>query len=172
MRQEKQFLLDDIKQRIENSKAFIVTEYKNLTANKMAEFRAQLNKTGGEFEVISKRVFIKAAQEQGIEFKKEALQGHIGIAFSEDDYISLAKELHNFGKSTESLEILSGYVEGKVYDQQSIIKLSTLPSMDEMRSQFLGTLAAPMTQTLGVFHAILTSVIYALENKAKLKSEN
>lgn len=171
MRTEKQFLLDDIKERIENSKGFIVTQYKNMTANGMAEFRGNLSKNGGDFEVIAKRVFIKAAQDQGIEFNKDLLEGHIGIAFAEEDYISTAKEINRYGKETEKVEILSGYIEGQIYNKADVIKLSNLPSLDEMRAQFLGLMEAPMTQTLGVFHAILTSVIYALENKAKLKSE-
>lgn len=172
MRTEKQFLLDDIKERIENSKGFIVTQYKNMTANNMAEFRGNLTKNGGEFEVIGKRVFIKAAQDHGIELKKDLLEGHIGIAFAEEDYISTAKELSRYAKETDNVEILSGFIEGQLYDKAAVIKLSTLPSLDQMRSQFVGLLQAPMSQTLGVFHSILTSVIYALENKAKLKSED
>lgn len=168
MRQEKQFLLDDIKSRIENSKAFIVTHYQNMSANSMNEFRGLLSKAGSDFEVIAKRVFIKAADNQGIEFKKELLEGHIGIVFSEEDYITAAKTVREFGKANDTIEILSGFVEGQLYDKESVIKLSELPSMDELRAQFVGLLEAPMSQTLSVFEALLTSVIYCLENKAKI----
>lgn len=171
MRKEKEYLLDDIKNRIENSKAFIVTQYKNMTANAMNDFRGSLSRAGGDLEVISKRVFMKAAETQDIEFTKEQLDGHIGIVFSqEDDYVSIAKEVYNYGKDTQNIEILSGFIEGKLYDQASVIKLSKLPSLDQMRAQVLGLFEAPMSQTLGVFQAILTSVIYCIENKAKLKT--
>ncbi|MCH9633497.1 MAG: 50S ribosomal protein L10 [Chlamydiae bacterium] len=168
MRKEKQYLLDDIKSRIENSKAFIVTHYKNMSANAMVDFRSGLSKVGGDYEVIAKRVFLKATENQGIELSKDLLEGHIGIAFSEDDYVSVAKEIHKYSKENKTVEILTGYIEGQLYDQQSVIKLSELPSLDEMRAQFAGLLEAPMSQTLGVFDALLTSVIYCLENKAKL----
>lgn len=170
MRKEKQYLLDDLKQRIENSKGFLVTQYKNMSANGMTNFRGNIAEKGGDFEVIAKRVFLKAAEQNGIEFKKENLDGHIGIAFAHEDYITLVKEVHKYAKETENMQILSGFMEGKLYDQETIVKLSKLPSLDQMRSQFVGLIAAPMTQTLGVFHAILTSVLYALENKAKLKT--
>jgi large subunit ribosomal protein L10 len=45
--------------------------------------------------------------------------------------------------------------------------ISKLPTLLEMRAQFLGLLEAPMTQTLGTIQAMLTSVIYCLDNKAK-----
>lgn len=168
MRQEKQYLLDDLKARIENSKAFIVTHYKSMSANAMNNFRGMLSKEGSEFEVIAKRVFIKAAENQGIELKKEDMQGHIGIVFTKDDFVTAAKLLCKFEEESEKIEILSGFIEGQLYDKQSVIKLSKLPSMNELRAQFIGLLEAPMSQTLGVFDALLTSVIHCLENKAKL----
>lgn len=167
MRKEKQLLLDDIKSKIESAKALIVTRYEGVSANEMNQFRADITKAGSDFEVMAKRIFIKAAEAYGIEFKKEKLQGHIGIVIADEDYLTAAKEVHKYTKDSEKMEILAGYIEGKIYDKESVIKLSNLPSLDEMRAQFIATLEAPMTQTLGVFEALLTSIIYCLENKAK-----
>jgi large subunit ribosomal protein L10 len=96
------------------------------------------------------------------------MQGHIGIVFTKDDFVTAAKLLCKFEEESEKIEILSGFIEGQLYDKQSVIKLSKLPSMNELRAQFIGLLEAPMSQTLGVFDALLTSVIHCLENKAKL----
>lgn len=167
MRKEKQFLLDDIKSKIESAKAFIITRYDRVSANDMNQFRKDISGIGSDFEVMSKRVFIKAADAHGIEFKKETLQGHIGIVIADEDYISAAKEVSKYTKNSEKMEILAGYIEGKMYDKESVIKLSELPNLDGMRAQFIGTLEAPMTQTLAVFEALLTSVIHCLDNKAK-----
>lgn len=167
MRKEKQYLLDDLKSKIEASKAFIVTRYKAMSANDMSNFRQSITDIDCDFEVVSKRVFIKAAEEHGIEFKKEQLQGHIGIVIADENYINAAKEVTKYSKSAENIEILAGYIEGRLYDDASVIKLSELPNLDEMRSIFIGTLEAPMSQTLGTFEALLTSIVYCLDNKAK-----
>lgn len=171
MRKEKQYLLDDIKSKIESAKAFIVTRYEKVSANEMSNFRKDISNVGSDFEVMAKRIFIKAAEAQGVEFKKETLQGHIGIVIADDDYISAAKEVHKYTKDSDNMEILAGYIEGQLYSSEDVIKLSKLPSLDEMRAQFIGVLEAPMTQTLGVFESLLTSIIYCLENKAK-QTEN
>lgn len=168
MKKEKQYLLDDLKSKIEASKAFIVTQYKAMSANDMGEFRKGISQVGGDFEVVSKRVFIKAAEAAyGVEFKKENLQGHIGVVIADKDYISAAKEVRNYCKNSENLQIVAGYIEGQLYDEASVIKLSELPNIEEMRAQFLATLEAPMAQTLGTFEALLTSIMHCLENKAK-----
>ena len=168
MRKEKQYLLDDLKSKIDSAKAFIVTQYQSVSANDMNDFRKSITESGNDFEVVPKRVFIKAAEEaQGVEFKRETLQGHIGIVIADEDYITAAKQVRKYSKDSDNLEILAGYIEGQLYDKADVIKLSELPSMDEMRAQFVATLQAPMTQTLGTFQSLLTSIIYCLENKAK-----
>jgi len=167
MRKEKELLLNEIKSKIEAAKAFIVTRYERVSATDMTQFRKDISNAGSDFEVMGKRMFIKAAEAQGLEFKKETLQGHIGIVIIEDDYISAAKEVHKYTKDSEKMEIIAGYIEGELYDKESVIKLSQLPNLEEMRAQFIGTLEAPMAETVGVFDSLLKSIIYCLENKAK-----
>lgn len=168
MKKEKQYLLDDLKSKIEASKAFIVMQYKAMSANDMGALRKGIAQIGGDFEVVPKRVFIKAAESAyGIELKKESLQGHIGIVIADENYLNAAKEVRNYCKNSDNLQILAGYIEGQLYDEASVIKLSELPNIQEMRAQFLGTLEAPMAQTLGTFDALLTSIMHCLENKAK-----
>ncbi len=65
------------------------------------------------------------------------------------------------------VEVVGGRFEGKMYTGADVEKLSNLPSKDEMRAQFLSVLEAPMSQTLAVMEALLTSVVYCLDNKSK-----
>ena len=48
-----------------------------------------------------------------------------------------------------------------------MVRLSLTASKDEMRAQFLGLLEAPLAQTLAVMDAVLSSVVYCLDNKSK-----
>ena len=62
---------------------------------------------------------------------------------------------------------MGGRFEGRMYAADQMVKLSTLPSKDEMRAQLLATLEAPMAQTLAVMEAVLSSVVYCLQNKSE-----
>ena len=66
MRAEKQLLLDEIKEKIEESSGFVTLNYQNFTSSRAREFRDKMAEAGGEFEVVKKRVFAKAAESQGI----------------------------------------------------------------------------------------------------------
>ena len=172
MKAEKQFLLDEIKEKIVNSKAMVLANYSGFKANMNAEFRDAIFKTGADFEVVRKRVFLKAAAEAGIEFSRKDLSGHLAVVFADTDPLQTAKALYKFTNDNKDvLDVLGGHFDGKNVSKDEVKQLSELPSMDEMRAQLVGLLQAPMQQTLGVMQAALTSVMFCLDGKVK-KLEN
>jgi large subunit ribosomal protein L10 len=168
MRQEKQLLLDEIESEIGESKPFIVLSYSKFGANLSNTFRGEIQKLGGTFTMVRKRVLVKAAKSKGIELSVEQLPGHIGVVAGGHDLLETAKFLFKFGKDNEkAIEVQGGRFEGKYHSASTIEKLSKLPGKDEMRAQFLATLQAPLAETLSVMEAILVSVMHCLENKSE-----
>jgi large subunit ribosomal protein L10 len=173
MRPEKQLLLDEIKGKIDESAAFIITSYQGLTALAAYDFRNKIAKSGGDFEVVRKRVFLKAAQDANIEIDPALLQGHIGVVFSREDIVAAAKAVVQYDKENKGVVmVLGGISEGNLLDAQQVVVMSTLPDKDTMRAQLLGLFEAPMSQTLATMEALLTSVLHCLDNKAKKETEN
>ena len=168
---EKKWLLEEIEDKLVNSHGFIVTRYQNMPANLTAEFRNELAKAGSHFFALKKRMFIKAVEKVKASYEINELQGHVGLVLVQGDFIDSAKAVLGFQKNTgEMLTVLGGIFEGKKCSSEEIKEISSLPPLDVIRSQLLGTLVAPMTQTLGVIQALLTSVIYCVDNKVKKES--
>jgi len=168
MREEKQLLLDDLADKIRASKGFVVAEYKSFSATRAREFRHQLAQIGAEFEVVRKRVFIKAAAATGVTLKDDMFSGHVGVIFALEDPTTMVKSVVKYGESNaDTIRALGGQVEGEVCTQEEIVAIAKLPNLTEMRAQFLGLLEAPMSQTLAVLEAILTSPIYCVDEKSK-----
>jgi large subunit ribosomal protein L10 len=168
MRPEKQFLLDEIEGQLKAVSSFVILRYQSLNANMANDFRREVAKSGGNLEVVRKRILWKAAQAAGISLDLEALDGHIGLVFSGKDPIETTKVVFKFKKNAENtLEVLGGRFDGMLYSGADVEALSQLPSKEEMRAQFLGVLEAPMAHMLAVQEALLTSVVYCLDNKSK-----
>lgn len=168
MRPEKQLLLDEIKGQIDHATTMVLTRYQRLNPNMAADFRTLVGNAGGNFEVVRKRILLKAAEKSGVTLDLDALQGHIGVVFTAKDPVQLAKEIYRFSKENEeAIEVLGGRFEGKLCSAKDVKQISELPSKDEMRAQFLGLLEAPMAQTLSTMDALLTSVMHCLENKSQ-----
>lgn len=168
MRQDKNILKDEIRSQIEQFSSFVIMNYIGLSANAVNQFRAEIAGLGGSLEMVRKRVLIKAAESAGITLDMATLPGHIGLVFAGKDPIEITKLVHKYSEQPEkAINIVGGRFEGRMYAADQMVKLSTLPSKDEMRAQLLATLEAPMAQTLAVMEAVLSSVVYCLQNKSE-----
>lgn len=172
MKQEKQLLLDEIEVEMGDVNPFIVLSYSKFGANLSNLFRGEVDKIGGSLTMVRKRVLVKAAKEKGIDLSVDQLPGHIGLISVGNDFLETAKFLFKFAKENDkAIEVRGGRFEGKFHSGKTIEMLSQLPGKDEMRAQLLGTLQAPLAETLSVIEAILTSVMHCLENKATKENE-
>jgi large subunit ribosomal protein L10 len=169
MRKEKELLLNEIKEKIDGSSALIVTRYEKLEPNKSWQLRELLSKSGSIFEVVKKRVFLKAAEKAGVKIDEAILAGNIGIVFvNQTDAMVSAKAVFKFSEENGSLlQVLCGQIDGKMMPGAEVEVLSKLPGMDEMRAMFLGLLIAPMSQTLSVMEAAIAGPLSVIEQKSE-----
>lgn len=168
MRQEKEFLLDEIADQIRDFNSFVIMSYLGLEANRTNAFRRSIRKIGGQVEMVPKRMLVKAAEKAGIRLDLNQLTGHIGVVFTGKDPMETTKAVFEFSKTTgEKAQVIGGRIDGETHTAQSMEALSKLPGKDEMRAQFLGLLEAPMAETLAVMDALVASVVYCLDNKCK-----
>ncbi len=172
MRAEKQLLLDEIIEKIDASKAIIITKYDRLPPNLSWKFRGDLAKAGCLFEVVRKRVFLKAAKLSGLDLDASLFQGHIGVAFvQKDDAIAPAKVVFKFsGENQNILSVICGRIEGKMYSGMEVEQLSKLPGFNEMRSELIALFIAPMTHTLSVLEALMDKTLSVIDQKSQQES--
>lgn len=168
MRKEKPLLLDEIKQKIDGSSAMIVTCYGRLEPNTSWRLRDALLKKSSMFEVVKKRVFLKAATLAGMPVDESLLKGHIGVVFvGASDVMAVNKAVFEFAESNgQVLEVLCGRMDGKIVPGVELAMLSKLPAIDEMRATMLALFTAPMSQMLSVVEAKINADSSDLEQKS------
>jgi large subunit ribosomal protein L10 len=66
-----------------------------------------------------------------------------------------AKILADFAKEHERPRMKAAVVDGRLFDEQEVKVLATLPSRDVLLAQVLSVFIAPMTQFLAVIDATL-----------------
>lgn len=168
MRPEKQLLLDQLKGQIEASPSFVLLRYQKLSANTANSFRSDIALKGGNVEFVRKRVFLRALQSCGISLDEAMMAGHVGVVFSGNEPLDVAKIVVTFSKENgDSVEIAGGLFDNQVIQPAQVEALSQLPGRDEMRARLLATFEAPMAQLLAVFEAALSSVPYCLDGRVR-----
>jgi large subunit ribosomal protein L10 len=169
MRKEKELLLNEIKDKIDASTAMIVTKYDKLEPNTAWKLRDMLNKQGDQFEVVRKKVFLKAAEKAGVQIDESLLAGHIGIVFvNQPDAMVPAKAVIKFSEENANLlKVVCGQIEGKIMPGAEIEMLSKLPGMEEMRATLLGLFVSPMSHMLSVMEAAIADPLSLINQKSE-----
>lgn len=173
MRPEKELLKREISDKIKGFPSFIVMNYNKFSANTANDFRRQIGKQGGDVLVVRKRVLLKAADDVGIDLREHSLDGHLGVVFLGSDPLETTKTVVKFSQDRDQIiQLLCGRFDGQFLSGADVERLSKLPGKNEMRAQLLSVFEAPLSQTLAVIEALLTSVPHCLKNKANIEEES
>ena len=171
MRPEKQAMLTEIRDRVEESVFVILTDYGSMDVQTTQELRGKLSEVDAEFHVVKNRLFKHLADDVGGEKLKEGLTGRSAMVTGKGEVTDVARVLRDFIKDKDVPTLKVGSMEGAFLSESDLKALATMPSKDEMRAKLLGTLVAPMQQTVGVLNQKVSSLLYVLKAVEAKKSE-
>ena len=161
-RLKKESAVQEIKSKLQNSNAAVLTDYRGLNVAEVTELRRQLREAGVEYKVLKNTLTKIAAQEVGYEGLFEYLEGPTAIAFSTEDPVAPAKILANFAKEHKNLAIKAGLLEGSVVSVDQVKALADLPGREELIAKVLGGLQGPITGLVNVLQGPIRNLTYVL----------
>ena len=164
----KQAVVAQLKEQLESAKGVVLTSYKGLTVAQDTELRRELREAGVSYHVVKNTMLRIAAKEAGIEGIEEHLEGTTAFAFSSEDAVAPAKVICGFIKKNklEDAEVLTvkvGMVEGKVIGVDEVKALAALPSREELIAKLLGSMNAPISNTVNVLQGVIRNAVYVLD---------
>ena len=148
---------------------FIVAGYQGLTVAHLTELRKRLKLAGAEIHVVKNSIFRVAAKEAGVGDLNGSLAGQMAVVTGQKDISAASKVLKNFAAEFDKLKLKFGYLNNQRLEQESIIALADLPSLDVLRAKILGLLVAPATKLVTLINTPavqLAQVIKAKSEKA------
>jgi large subunit ribosomal protein L10 len=154
-RAQKAEAIQELATKLEETPVIYLTDYVGLTVEQANDLRSAFRNSGVEFKVV-KNTLLKRAMESlgGYDELFESLRGSTAVAFSEEPSTP-ARVIKAFLKESK-LEIPSlkgAHVDGAVYGEGSLDALSELKSKDELLSDIMGLLMAPMANIIGAIQA-------------------
>ena len=146
----------EIVERLKNAESVTVVSYTGLTVEQDTNLRRQCRENNVDYCVLKNRLFKRAVDELGIEGLDDLLNGPNAFVFSKKDPVSGPKAVAQFidKNKLESLKILGGIFEGKAADEKTMIKLSKMPSKDELMATLVGCMMSPMSSLVAVLGEI------------------
>ena len=153
-RQEKEAVVIELRDKLERSKAAILTDYRGLKVMEITELRHKLKEEGVEYRVVKNSLIRLAIKDTEASSLGQYLTGPNAVAFSYDDEITPAKLLLEYAKENQKLEVKAGVVAGRLLLQQEMKELVQLPSKEELQAQLLGIMSTLPSKLLGVMNAV------------------
>lgn len=143
----------EFRERLEQNKIAIMSQYVGINVARVTELRRQLREAGVEYKVYKNTLAKRALDEIGAGAAAELMTGPTAWAFS-DDPVLPAKLLRDFGKTAKMVTMSGGVLDGKVIDGAQVAALADLPSREQLLAQVVGTIAAPLRNLAGTLNAL------------------
>lgn len=170
MREEKKIITAEYIERLNQSPYFIVVDYTGLTVAQFTELRKRLRGVGAEVHVVKNSIFRIAAKEAEVaEIDREDMKGQLAAATGAGDVSAAAKILKNFQAEFEKPKIRFGFLNNDKLSADDVVTLASLPSLDELRAQIIGTIQTPATQLARILNTPGTQVAQVL--RARVEKE-
>lgn len=165
IREEKRKAVEELTEKFKKVKGLYFTDYKGLDVLSMTELRRRLKEKGIEYKVVKNTLARVAAKNAGLEEITEFFNGPVALAFGYEDPIIPVKVIKEFSdKHEKNLPILkAGWVEGKVFDEEDVKKLSKIPSKEKLMQETIGVLIGPIFGFVNILEGMLSSLVFTLE---------
>jgi|Deesub1362A_J573_1020465.scaffolds.fasta_scaffold06261_2 large subunit ribosomal protein L10 len=171
-RPEKVKQVEEIKEKLDKSVAFLLTNYQGLTVEEINLLRRRMKKENMELKVVKNTLLRRALSEKSQDILNDFsdfLVGPTALAFSYEDPIKLAKLLVDFSRENEALKIKAGFLEGRKVTFEEVKMFAALPSREELLSKLLGILQAPIQNLVFVLHSPTRGLVNILSEIRKKK---
>jgi len=159
--------VEGLRSELERSSAIIVTEYRGLTVAELQDLRRKLRPKGVEYHVVKNSLFRRAADGSGRGALKSLLSGPTAVALGTGDEVELAKRLIDETRTFKTLRIVGGLLAGRAMSAEDVASLARLPSKLQLQATLVGSLQAPLAQTVAVLQAPLAQLIRVLNAKSQ-----
>ncbi len=162
-RPEKIAAVDEIRTRLTESDAAVLTEYRGLTVPELAELRGALRAAGTEYKVFKNTLARLAVESAGLDDLLPMLSGPTAIAFITGDAVMAAKALRDFGKANQALVIKGGLLGPRVLAPSEIAELAEVEPREVLLAKLAGGFQAPLVKAAGLFRAFTRNFAYGMK---------
>jgi large subunit ribosomal protein L10 len=162
-RPEKTAVVDEIRSKLGDSDAAVLTEYRGLTVTQLAELRGALRPSGTEYKVFKNSLARRAVEAAGLAELSPLLEGPVAIAFVHGDAVVAAKALRDFGRTNPALILKGGLLGPRVLTGAEIESLADIQPRDVLLARLAGGFQAPLVKAAGLFQAFTRNFAYGLQ---------
>lgn len=172
-RQEKQLVIDSIKNDLTQAQASFVVATKGMTVSAVQNLRRSLYEKNGTIKVVKNTLLIRATDEvPGLSDLAPYFKEQIAIVVAPSEAPAIAKILYDATKEVEALKLKAGVLDARLISIEQIEALASLPSREVMLARLCGTLQGPIAAYVRILNMLIVRLLWVLKEIEKQKTTN
>lgn len=164
----------ELKTLLADVKTFFLVDYQGLSAEEFNALRAKVREAGGRMLVAKNTLINVALKDQGIDGFGDTLKGPTALVMIGEDPVGPVKALTDFAEeqANDLPTPKGGLMQGNMIDAEAFVRIAKLPSREQLLSEVVGVLQAPLQQLVGVLQGPQRDMVGVLQNYSdKLKGD-
>jgi len=167
-RERKEQLIAGYVEMLQKSDGVVITEYRAMKMDSFNSVRKSLREVNASYVVTKNRLFKLALNEVGFAVPQDLLKGTVAVAIAEGNLPGMVKVLLDKTKEQQDKLVLKGGIlQQSIFSEKDLEAISTMPSLDEIRSGIAGLLVQPLSQLLGLFVAPQEGLVGTIDAGSK-----
>ena len=166
-KEQKQKILEDLKEKIAKQKAMVLVGITGLKVKDISDLRKKLKASDGNLKVAKKTLIERAFKENKLDFNKRDYQEELALAFGFKDEILPAKTVYEFSETKPELKVLGGFFEGKFLESEKVIELAKLPTKEQLLARLVSSISAPVSNFVYALNYNIKGLVYLLSTIKK-----
>ena len=167
----KKQVVEDIKEKIQNSKSVVLVKFEGLTVAEDTALRREFRKNNVEYKVLKNTLIKRAFNDMGVTDFDDDLNGPTSVAFGADETGAAKVIIDAVKKYENKVSVKSAFVDGGKVDENGVKALAAMPSKEQLIAKMLGSLQAPIANFVGVLSAMPRRLVIALNAVAEKKAQ-
>lgn len=171
----KQVVVDEIKEKIENSKSVTLVEFDRMNVDEITNLRTKFREGNSDYKVYKNTMMRFAFEELGYNDLVGELKGSNALIFSNEDSVAGPKVAVDYTKEgdeeKEKLLIKAGLLDGMVQSGAEMIAIASLPNKETLYSMLANVLQSPIQTLAGDLDNTIAKIALALDAVRVKKEE-
>lgn len=171
----KQVVVDEIKEKIENSQSVTLVGFDRMDVKEITDLRNKFRESNSEYKVYKNTMMRFAFQELGYDELIDDLKGSNALIFSNEDLVNGPKVAVDYTKEgdeqKDKLVLKAGVVEGNYQTAEQMMKIATLPSTEVLHSMLANVLQAPIRTLAGDLNNAVAKIAIVLDAVREKKEQ-
>ena len=136
----KKVVVEEIKEKIQNSKSIVFVKFSGLTVAEDTELRREFRKNNVEYKVLKNTLIRRAFNDLGTTEFDEDLNGPTSVAFGSDETGAAKVVVEATKKYQDKVVVKSAYFEEKRLDVNGVKALAAIPSKQQLYAMLASAL--------------------------------